>query len=452
MPSFALLTLPGAADTQPDAVDRPPQADGEQSEVDTGQIIAKLAKLNPIEYDRVRVESASRLGIQVKTLDAEVKSARAKTEAPSTLPFEEVEPCESAVDPAQLLDELTATIRRYLVLEQEQAHALALWIILTWLTGSVEILALLIITAPERSCGKTQALVVCSYLVARPLSASNSTSSFIFRAIDTWQATVLLDEADTFVQKNDDLKGIINAGHTRSTAFVGRTVAVGDTHEPRMYPVWGAKALAGIALEKHLPDSTMSRGIILNLRRKMPHEKVERLRHSNRGVFESLRPKLARFALDYAEQVRAARPELPDQLSDRDQDNWEPLLAIANCAGPEWLERARQAAIKLSSTAESLTNPGNELLADIQDIFDNRTDTKITTVDLISALVDDQEKSWATYNRGRPLSPKQLANLLKPYGIQPRTVRMALATPKGYYREDFEDAFSRYLTREPDQQ
>jgi len=194
----------------------------------------------------------------------------------------------------------------------------------------------------------------------------------------------------------------------------------------------------------------MSRGIILNLRRKLPHEKVERLRHSQRHVFESLRPKLARFALDYAGQVRDARPELPEQLSDRAQDNWEPLLAIASCAGPDWLERATQAAIKLSSTAESLTNPGNELLADIFDIFESRNESKITTTELISALVNDDEKSWATYNRGKPLSPRQLANLLKPYGIQPRTVRVLNTTPKGYYQDDFEDAFSRYLTREPD--
>ena len=195
-PSLASQLSPDPAETQPDAMDSQPHADTPQDditpEVDTAQVIADLAKLSPIDYDRVRVDAASNLGIQVKTLDAEVKAARAKIETPSTLPFQEVEPCDTEVDPAELLDELVATIRRYLVLEPEQAHALALWIVLTWLTDSVEILALLIITAPERSCGKTLALLVCSYLVARALSASNSTSSFLFRAIANWNATICL--------------------------------------------------------------------------------------------------------------------------------------------------------------------------------------------------------------------------------------------------------------------
>jgi putative DNA primase/helicase len=335
-------------------------------------------------------------------------------------------------------------------MDREQADAKALWCVHTWFIEHLEVSPLLIVTAPERACGKTQALTACSHMVARPMSAANSTASFMFRSLGLWSPTLLIDEVDTFLRHNDEMKGIINAGHTRSSAFVGRTVAVGDTHEPKLFPVWGAKALAGIALEKHLPDSTMSRGIILNLRRKLPHEKVERLRHANRHVFESLRPQLARFALDYGEEVRSAKPHLPDALNDRQQDNWEPLLAIASCAGPEWFDRATQAALKLSIEADSLTNSGNELLADIQEIFETKNKDKITTSELISALVNDEEKSWATYNRGNPLSPRQLANLLKPYGIQPRTVRMLGMTPKGYYRDDFADAFSRYLTREPD--
>ncbi|MDP2139802.1 MAG: DUF3631 domain-containing protein [Gammaproteobacteria bacterium] len=413
-------------------------------------VIAALAKLSPIEYDRIRVNAAAKLRIQVKTLDAEVKAIRAKFDTPSTLPFQEVEPCETPIEPAIVLNSIVAAIRRYLIMELEQADAMALWVMHSWVIDALEVSPLLIVTAPERACGKTQTLTVCSHMVARPLSAANSTSSFLFRAIDLWKATLLIDEVDTFMKHNDDMKGIINAGHTRSSAFIGRTVAVGDTHEPRIFPVWGAKALAGIALEKHLPDSTMSRGIVLNLRRKLPHEKVERLRHANRDVFESLRPQLARFALDYGEEVRSAKPHLPDQLSDRAQDNWEPLLAIASCAGPEWFDRATQAALKLSHEADSLTNTGNELLADVQEIFEAKNKDKITTSELIAALIDDEEKSWATYNRGRPLSPRQLANMLKPYNIQPRTVRVLNTTPKGYYRIDFEDAFSRYLTRELD--
>jgi len=412
-------------------------------------IFARLAKLNPVDYDRVRNEEAKALGIQVKTLDAEIKAARVVSEPAALVPFAEVEPCDDPVEPSRVLNELVAAIKRYLVMDDEYADSLALWAAHTWFIDAVEVSPLLIITAPEKACGKTQALTVCGYVVARPLSAANSTSSFLFRAIDTWKPTLLIDEADTFIRHNDDLKGLVNAGHTRSSAFVGRTVAVGDTHEPRLFPVWGAKAFAGIALEKHLPDATMSRGIIITLRRKMPHETVERLRHANKAVFQSLTPKLARFAADYAEQVRSARPYLPEELSDREQDNWEPLLAIASCAGPDWVKRATKAALKLHRTAQSNDSTGSELLADIQEILEHKKTFKISTVDLITALIADEDKGWATYNRGKPLTPRQLAKQLAAYGIKPKTVRMQYGTPKGYDADQFADAFARYLQPAP---
>lgn len=428
-----------AVDIATIAVDVPAQ------QTSVSEVFARLAKLNPVEYDRVRNEEAKTLGIQVKTLDAEVKAARPVSEPAALVPFAEVEPCDDPVEPSFVLNELVAAIKRYLVMDDECADALALWATHTWFIDSVEVSPLLIITAPERECGKTQALTVCGLLVARPLSAANTTSSFLFRAIDVWKPTLLIDEADTFIKQNDDLKGLVNAGHTRSSAFVGRTVAVGDTHEPRLFPVWGAKAFAGIALEKHLPDATMSRGIIITLRRKMPHERVERLRHANKEVFQSLTPKLARFAMDYAEQVRSARPNLPEELGDREQDNWEPLIAIASCAGPDWVERATIAALKLHRMAQSNHSTGSELLADIQEILEHEQTFKISTVDLITALIQDEEKGWATYNRGKPLTPRQLAKQLSAYGIQPKTVRMKYGTPKGYDADQFADAFARYL-------
>ena len=221
---------------------------------------------------------------------------------------------------------------------------------------------------------------------------------------------------------------------------------VGENHEPRQFNVWGPKALAGISLEKHLPDATMSRGIRIIMRRKMPHESVTRLRHAESGPFETIKSKLARFANDYSQQVQMARPVLPEALSDRDKDNWEPLLAIAGCAGPEWEQRAISAALKLSSASESSVSIGNELLADIRDVFASKRVDKISTVDLLAGLSEDPEMPWSTYNRGKPLTARQLATLLKGYGIQSKTVRFKTETPKGFDTTQFEEVFARYLT------
>jgi putative DNA primase/helicase len=409
-----------------------------------------LASLKPLDYDRVRKEQASALGVQVKTLDEMVKQARSNENETSRLPFDEIEPYPEPIDPAQLLDVVSDTIRQYIVLDAEQAHTAALWVALTWFIDVVEIAPLAIINAPEKSCGKTQLLTVLGRLSYRPLLASNASASALFRDVEKWKPTILIDEADTFFRDNAELHGMVNAGYLRD-GFVLRSEAVGDSFEPRMFSVFSAKALAGIALEKHLPDATMSRGIVFNLRRKLSHESVSRLRHADRDLFSGIAEKLARFAMDYSKQVRQARSILPDALSDRDQDNWDGLLAIASCAGAEWVTRATEAALTLSGAGEKTVSTGNELLADIQHVFDSKRVDKISTADLIAALCADDELSWSTYNRGKQLSPKQLSNRLKGYGITSRQMRLnAYDNPaRGFDREQFNDAFLRYLPNPP---
>lgn len=408
------------------------------------ELVAKLAALKPMDYDRVRQENAKELGIQVKTLDTLVKKARNEDSDSANLPFPEVEPYPDPIVPAQLLDEISVTIRRFIILGAEQADAAALWIAFTWFIDVVDVAPLAIINAPEKACGKSQLLDVVGRMSARPLSAANSTSAFMFRAVEKWTPTILIDEADTFIRQNDELKGLINAGYARANAFVGRVV--GDNHELKLFKVWGAKALAGIALEKHLPDATMSRAIVLELRRKLPSEKVSRLRDAEHGLFDGIASKLARFSNDYSKQVRLARPAMPDELNDRAQDNWQPLVAIAECAGPEWVTRATSAALKLSATPSKSVSTGNELLADIQHIFSRRQCEKISSADLIDELCTDEDAAWATYNRGKRLTPRQLAKQLATYGISSKTVRLGQCnTPKGYDTSQFVDAFARYL-------
>lgn len=410
------------------------------------EIIQRLASLKPMEYDRVRKEQATALKVRPGTLDEMVKAARSDESEADRLPFAEVEPHPEPIDPAQLLDEVADTIRKFIVLGIEQAHAAALWCALTWFIDVVEVAPLAIINAPEKSCGKTQLLTVLGRMAYRPLPAANASASALFRAVELWKPTILIDEADTFFRDNFELHGLVNAGYLRD-GYVLRSEAVGDTFEPRIFSVFSAKALAGIALEKHLPDATMSRGIVFNLRRKLSHESVSRLRHADRGLFTGIAEKLARFALDYSQQVRLARPALPDELSDRDQDNWEGLLAIASCAGDGWLARATAAALKLSGAGEKTVSTGNELLADIQHVFESKKLDRISTADLIAALCHDEESAWASYNRGKQITPRQVARQLAGYGIASKTIRIgAYETPKGFELSQFSDAFVRYLS------
>jgi putative DNA primase/helicase len=194
----------------------------------------------------------------------------------------------------------------------------------------------------------------------------------------------------------------------------------------------------------------MDRSIVFELRRKLPIEKVEHLRHANDGLFDALAQKLARFADDYRGDVRRARPALPDALNDRAQDNWEPLLAIAGTAGGPWPGIARQAALRLSKSDNAALSTGVELLSDIREIFRTRNVIRISTDELIKALCADHEKQWATCNRGKEINARWLSQKLSGYGIKSGSVRTgAKETPKGYKLESFQEAFASYLPEYP---
>ncbi len=358
--------------------------------------------------------------------------------------FEDVVPYPDPIDPKELLDEIRTTIVNSIIIDDEEADAVTLWIALTWFIDHVQILALLLINAPENSCGKTQLVDLVGRMSSKGFPMVNITLAAVFRVIDLYRPTLLFDEADQFFKTNRDIAGLINAGHSPTSANVIRLV--GDSHTPKNFSVWCAKVVAGIAIEKHLPSATMTRGIMINMRRKMKHEKVSRIRHADLSRCDILQSKLARFALDYGHKSSQLRPNLPEELTDRQQDNWEPLFAIAACVSPEWVVRANAAALKLSAKAEPSVSINNELLADIQQVFEIKKIDKISTVDLITALTDNEEAPWESYNRGKPISPRQLAQNLDTYGIKSKTVRTQFGTPKGYSFNQFQDAFARYLS------
>ena len=414
-------------------------------------------KESDVANSDTKPESSVKASFSVQSEQTNAKKATSRNKISRkearNLPFEVYEAYDQPVILGELLDEVSRTIRLFVIVEKIQADTAALWLLHTYLIDYFDTSPILIANAPERACAKTLLQTILAKLAARALMASNATASSLFRSIDLWQPTLFFDEADTFFKDNNDLLGMVNAGY-KASGFVLRSEASDDTFVPRKFPVYGAKSIAGIALEKHLPDSTMSRGIIINMRRKLPDETVTRLRYAEAGLFERLCAKLERAADDYADAIQHARPHLPDELSDRAQDNWEPLLAIATVAGSDWLERANQAALILSRQSSEKVSTGNELLADIQLVFENKADgsqyaDKISTVELITELQKIEESPWATYNHGHPLSPRQLASQLAIYGIKSKTVRVGnYDTPKGCTRSQFDDAFARYLTTE----
>lgn len=407
--------------------------------------IKKLAALNSIEYDRVRVERAKELCIRVGVLDKAVESERGSNleeETGASILFPEIEPWPKPVDAAGLLTDIATAINRVAKLPPHSDAAMALWVLFTYCIDAFFIAPILNVTSPEKRCGKSIVLGILQKLVFKAIQASNITGAAMFRCIDAWSPTLIIDEADTFVTgEKEELRGIINSGHSRSTAFVIRTV--GDDHEPTRFSTWCAKCMAGIG---HLPDTVKDRSIIIALRRKLTSEKVEKLQHVDDAIFEELVSKCVRFAQDNMQALRLARPEIPEALNDRAADNWEPLFAIADIAGGDWPQIARDAALGLAGVEKESVSINVELLRDIKDVFDRKNGrSSLRTHELIDALVEDEESPWATWNRGKPISPRQLAVRVKEFGAVAASIRSGPSTGKGYKKASFEDAFVRYI-------
>lgn len=357
----------------------------------------------------------------------------------------DVEPYPKEVDCNLLMEEAISEVQKYVVVSEPNALVVALWAINTHCYLYFQRCPLLLINAPERECGKTQLLKVVEKLVHRPMETTNVTLAALFRVITNYAPTLLIDEADTFMEGKSEMAGVINKGYEKG-GFVLRVETVGKELVERAFPVYGPKAMAGIMLERHLPGATMSRGIQIPLKRKTKDDTVQRLRAADPKVFKSLRSRMLKFVLDNKDTLSKGWEDFPEELSDRQQDNWEPLLAIANCFGKDWYAKAVEAALLNCAETSPPKSSSNQLLEDIREVLANYEEKYIPSADLLTKLHEGPDMDWGTYSHGKPLSSRQLARFMGAYGIKPKTVRMKSDyTPKGYEVRDFEDAFARYL-------
>ncbi len=425
----------------------PPDLELQDLETKLRPIFEDLGQ-DPLQRALVREACIGKLSSQVsapaRIVDAAMQvysTANLQTGANGTIAVHDVEPWPEPVDGESLLDELIETLRLYVVLTMTQLRAIALWIILTYTIDAADCCPYLDITSPEKRCGKTRLLSVIAALVAKPLPVSNITPAAVFRTIEAVKPTLLIDEADTFLSKNDELRGILNSGHTRDTAFVIRLV--GENHEPKQFSTWCPKA---IALIGHAPQTIEDRSIIIPLRRKTATEEVDRWNRNAAKTLEDLRRKCARWAADNLARLQTIDPEIPDLDSDRAEDNWRPLLAIAEAIGGDCVNRARAAAGRLSGGMQEDESPGVLLLGDLREMFLTKRVDRLPSTTIVASLAQLEQRPWPEWKSGKPITTRQLAILLNPFGVHPGTIRMPAGdTPKGYQLADFDDAFSRYL-------
>ncbi|MGW6784422.1 DUF3631 domain-containing protein [Streptomyces sp. NPDC054987] len=358
------------------------------------------------------------------------------------------------INGAQLLNAVEAFHRRFNVFPREAAYvAVALWDAHAHLLDAFDSTPRLAFLSPEPGSGKSRALELVETLVPQPMVAVNASAAALFRAVSGSEGrpTILFDEIDTvFGPKagdNEELRGFLNAGHRRS-GVTYRCVGDGGNQTVQAFPSYTAVAVAGLG---SLPDTILTRSVIIRMRRRARNEHVEPFRqrlHEKEG--HALRDQLAVWAEQVRGKVQGAWPEMPEGVTDRPADVWEPLIAIADAAGGDWPKRAREACVQLvkASQTDDKGSLGIRLLTDLRDhvmVGVDRLPT-IAVTDRLNALDD---APWADL-QGKPLDSRRLARMLADYmtadnePIASRNIRTAGGVLKGYYSADLHDAWQRY--------
>jgi putative DNA primase/helicase len=388
-------------------------------------------------------------------LDALVKAKRAELgldgddgKSGHAIEFPGIEPWPEPVDGAEVLDKIAKAIGAHVIMAEHSRDACALWAAHTFLTDRTMISPRLAFTSPTKGCGKTTALDVMGQLVLRPLVAANVSPSAIFRVVEACHPTLLIDEADSFLKDNEELRGVLNSGHRRGGAVL-RTVAVGDDFEVRSFATYGAMV---IALIGQLPGTLADRSVSIVLTRRKRSEAVTPFRLDRVEHLVVLARKLARWAKDNEEAIAGVEPEMPAGLYNRAADNWRPLLAIATVAAGDWLARGHKAALASAGADVDEVSRLELLLGDTRDVFDGLGKEEISSAHLIEKLVVIVPRPWTEMgkNRDKPLTQNKLARMFKPLGITPSNIGPENARLRGYVRAHFEEAFERFLSPKGD--
>jgi putative DNA primase/helicase len=356
----------------------------------------------------------------------------------------EVEPWPEPVDTRALLSELETQFRRYIIVHREPvAVVITLWICFAWCHEVATYSPILVIQGADTATAKTTASKVVALLTPRAHVIAEPRGATLYRLVDHYHPTLIVDDADKLLPRRPDLAHIMNVCWTRGVK-IPRVDAGGNVHH---YDPFCPKLLNGIDLTAHLDKATQTRCITAELLPKLAGEKVANFRHAIRDErFLMLRRKLMRWAADNMSVLANADPTMPEALDDRQQMNWEVMLAIADLAGGDWPAKARAAAIKLARERDE-PSQGKRLLAAFRSLF-HEHGSLLTSQQVEQLLTADADSEWADF-KGHPINKWEIASLLKPYGAAPAVIHpRGRPADRGYDVRQFETAFRHYLPPE----
>ena len=216
------------------------------------------------------------------------------------------------------------------MLPASAADVLAVWVLQTWCYELFDFAAIVAVWSPEHECGKGRVLDVTEKIVRRPFRTSNTSAAVLYHVITKGNLTVLVDELDSISDEQRDAVCNILKGGFQSNGTAHRMTERNGEQVEIEFSTFCPKMIATITLDK-LDKATRSRTIGIRMQRKPRSQKVAKFRRVD-GT--SLQRKCMRWAQDNAEAIKAVPPmDLDECAADRQEDVWEPLVAIGRVAG-----------------------------------------------------------------------------------------------------------------------
>jgi putative DNA primase/helicase len=406
------------------------------------ELAARTKTATPAER-AIERERAVSFVKKVKVVSSAAKVVDAFIGAPvepkdTGLALEDVQPAAEPQDTGTLLRELVELYTRHVVLPAGAETVLAVWTMHTWVPGVSHYTPRLLVTSPTKRCGKTLVLELLEATCARAILSASLTAAVLFRAIEALQPTLLVDEADTFLGENEELRGVINAGY-KSSGTVLR--CEGDDHQVTKFRCFAPVAIAAIG---NVPATIADRAFTIKMARKGTGEKVERLDRRARAALTAFPPRLSRWAEDHREMLQELTGDAPESLNDRQREISEPLLMIAELAGGTWPATVREAILKLCGASDGESSDRRErLLAAVWALYTSGVDF-LTLKEIVSRLLAEDDSEWHEAARGKPLTPVALGRWLAAYGLRSSQPRSA-GQQRGYLRADLAPVAAKYL-------
>lgn len=370
---------------------------------------------------------------------------------------------EGDVDAPALLNEIEKFILDRMVLPPDASIIITLWILQTYFMDWIYTFGYLGINSPEKQCGKSLILKLLRAFVKNGYQTTQISAPTLYRFIEEYKVTLLIDEFDS-LKSDKDMANALNAGYERGNSALKTNMDKGGAIEK--YDPFCAKVLCGINLTDKIPDSTISRTIIINLKRKYTNDIKSRFRssanlnpeHPEYKYLEKIRCKLLKIAEDNKDEFKRIVDNFDanycddffkdfEAVSDRVRDNYEHLVILAKLVGGGWYDKLKEAFKSYSKVEFNNKTDHERLLFDIYKIIEHSFSGKesVGTTELLDKLLKMSESGWNEYKFGKPLNLTTLANLLRPYHIKSERISRN-PDKQGYKLEKLKDTFDRYCT------